>query len=172
MPRMTSQKRSLMGSIYRAYRAFIEPLRREILPLSTLEKVKSGQSCGITGRVQSIGFWPDHLTISGAGTKGGAADWIVNDIKIGGKSQFNQSGDIPGDMFEAKSISSFVRFEAVRAYADVQLVVTYIGTEAEGCAFIAAITGTEYDPGLLDILREALSQGLAVASRGFSSRPH
>jgi hypothetical protein len=162
-----------MGRIYRAYRAFFEPLSRRILPLSNGDqKVLPSQTCRITGRVHSEGFWPDRLTISDAGTQGGAADWIVNDIKIAGRSQFLQSGDIPGDMFATSAVDSFIRFEVAYVAMEVELIVTYIGMNAEGCRFVAAITGMEYDPGLLDIWREAASQALASASRGFSTRPH
>ena len=169
---MASQKRSLMGRIYRAYRSFFEPLHREILPLSSGVPVKPSQSIRITGRGQSDGFWPDQLNISNAGTLGGAADWIVNDIKIAGRSQFIQSGDIPGDMFATKAVNTFILFEVAKAGRDVEIIVTYIGKNEEGCPFFGAITGMEYDPGLLDIAREAFSQGLASAARGFSTRPH
>jgi hypothetical protein len=170
---MVNQKRSLMGRVYRAYRAFFEPLHRGILPMSNNGgSIMPSQSCCITGHVQSDGFWPDHLTISDAGTKGGAADWLVNDIKVAGRSQFLQSGDIPGCMFATNAVDSFIRFEVAKAGMAVELVVTYVGTNVEGCPFVAAITGMEYDPGLLDIVREALSQALSSASRGFSTRPH
>ncbi len=39
--------------------------------------------------------------IGQAGTDKGAADWIVNDVKVGNKSQFSQSGDVPGELFGA-----------------------------------------------------------------------
>ncbi len=168
----TSQKRPFMASVFRAYRAFLEPLHRYVLPLSSNKAIGSGQSCSITGLAHSDGFWPDHLTISNAGTKGGAADWVVNDIKVDGKSQFLQSGDIPGDLFASNAVNSFIRFGAARKGSAVELIATYIGTNEEGCPLFASITGLEYDPGLLDILREALSQALGSASRGFSTRPH
>lgn len=75
-------------------------------------------------------------------------------------------------MFATNAISSFVRFNAVGGGMDVDLIVTYIGKNAEGCPFFGAITGMEYDPGLFEIVREAISQALASASRGFSTRPH
>jgi hypothetical protein len=169
---MPSQKRSLTGRIFRAYEAFCEPLRQEILPLSaSTVKVLPTESCFIRGRAHRRGFWPERLTISDAGTTGGAGDWVVNDIKIAGESQFLQSGDIPGDMFAHAAVQDFVRFGAVKASEEVELVVTYIGLNAEGCPFIASLTGTEYDPGPLAIVREALSRALMSASRGFSVRP-
>jgi hypothetical protein len=169
---MTSQKRSLMGRIYRAYRAFFEPLHRGILPLSTGVSVLPKQSLSVKGRVQSDGFWPDHLTISNAGTEHGAADWVVNDIRIAGRSQFLQAGDLPGDMFATNAVDSFMRFEVAKASMEVEIIVTYMGTNEKGCPFFASITGMEYDPGLLDIVREAISQALGSASRGLSTRPH
>jgi hypothetical protein len=153
---MPSPKRSFLGRVYRAYKAFFEPLYRGILPLSNNGMiVKPHQSCLITGRVQTDGFWPDRLTISSAGTKGGAADWIVNDIRIAGRSQFIQSGDIPGDVFATEAVNSLLKFEVAKAAMDVEIIVTYIGENEKGCAFYASIAGTEYDPGLLDIVRDA-----------------
>lgn len=168
---MTSQKRSLMGRISLACRAFFEPLHRGVLPLSNSAEIMPGQSCHITGRVQAVGFWPDHLTISNGGTDGGAADWVVHDIKIAGRSQFLQSGDLPGDMFATQAVNSFLGFQVAPAATDVDIIVTYVGKNEKGCPFYASLTGMEYDPGLLDILREAISQALSSASKGFSTRP-
>lgn len=168
---MTNKKRSLTARIYRAYSAFLEPLHRVTLPLShSLGKVKPAQTCSITARAHSVGVWPDRLTISNAGTSGGASDWIVNDIKIENVSQFIQSGDIPGDMFETNAVSSFVNFKGVKAGMTVEIIVTYIGLNEEGCPFIAAITGMEYDPGLLEILRESIAAALTSAARGVGTR--
>lgn len=155
---MNSQKRSFLGRIYRAYKAFFEPLHHGVMPMgSGGQCVKMNQSCKVTGRVQNQdGFVPEHLTISSAGTPGGAADWIVNDIRINGRSQFFQSGDIPGDMFATDAVHSILRFEVARAAADVEIIVTYIGMNEKGCPFYASISGTEYDPGILEIAREAI----------------
>ena len=169
---MISNKRSLMGRIYRAYRAFFEPLHRGVLPLSSSEVVLPTRTISVKGRVQSDGFWPDHLTISSAGTAGGAADWIVNDIKIAGRSQLLQSGDLPGDMFATNAVDSFLRFDVAKAATDVEIIVMYIGTNEKGCPFFASITGMEWDPGLLDVVREAISHAFSSASRGLSTRPH
>jgi hypothetical protein len=161
-----------MGRICRAYRAFFQPLQRQILPLSGNEPLMPNQSCSISARAWPDGLRLDHLTISDTGTAGGAADWVVNDIRINNRSQFRMSGDIPGDVFAHKAVDSFVNFDIAGVGAEVNIVVTYIGTNDKGCTFRAAITGMEYDPGLLDIARDAISQALASASRGFSTRPH
>lgn len=169
---MSNQKRSLMGRICRAYRAFFQPLQRRIVPLSSNKLIMPAEMCSITARVQPDGLLLDHLTISNAGTDGGASDWIVHDIKINTRSQFVMSGDIPGDMFATNAINSFVNFDAAGSGDEVRILVTYIGTNERGCALFASITGMEYDPGLFDIARNAMSSAFASASRGFSTRPH
>jgi len=115
---------------------------REILPMSTGVAILPTQSAQITARPQRIAFRPERVFISAAGTDGGAADWIVNDIKIGNRSQFSQSGDVPGDMFATNAIDGFVSFETAQTAMDVVMVVTYIGTNESGVAFYGSIIGT------------------------------
>jgi len=169
---MSNQKRSLMGRICRAYRAFFQPLRRHIIPLNSNKALMPSETFSITARVQPDSLLLDRLTISDAGTSGGASDWIVNDIKINTRSQFAKCGDVPGDMFTSKVIDRFVHFDVAGFGEEISILVTYIGTSTMGCPFFAAITGMEYDPGLRDIARDAISQALASAARGFSTRPH
>src|SRR3982750_1356506 len=158
---MLNQKRALTGRIYRACRSFFEPLRQEILPLSSDSLVAPTQQIHITGRVQPHSFWPKRLTISNGSTPGGAADWIINDLKIAGRSQFKQSGDVPGDLFASEVVNGFLLFDLAKTGTEIEISATYIGTNEKGCAFYSSITGLEYDPGLLGIVREALSQALA-----------
>jgi hypothetical protein len=66
----------------------------------------------------------------------------VNDIKIGNRSQFVQSGDVPGDLFATNAIDTFVRFESAQTAMDVVVVVTYIGLNESGCPFFGAMVGT------------------------------
>jgi hypothetical protein len=115
---------------------------RDILPMSTGVPIQPTQSAQITGRPQTLCFKIGRFMISNAGTAGGAADWIVNDIKIGNRSQFVQSGDVPGDLFAANAIDTFVRFETAQTAMDVVVVVTYIGLNESGCPFFGAMVGT------------------------------
>jgi len=115
---------------------------RDILPMSTGVPILPTQSAQITGRPQTLVFKIGRFVISNGGTAGGAADWIVNDIKIGNRSQFVQSGDVPGDMFATNAIDTFVRFEAAQTAMDVVVVVTYIGLNESGCPFFGAMVGT------------------------------
>jgi len=115
---------------------------RDILPMSTGVPILPTQSAQITGRPQTLVFKIGRFVISNAGTAGGAADWIVNDIKIGNRSQFVQSGDVPGDLFATNAIDTFVRFEAAQTAMDVVVVVTYIGLNESGTPFFGAMVGT------------------------------
>jgi len=115
---------------------------RDILPMSTGVPILPTQSAQITGRPQTLVFKIGRFVISNAGTAGGAADWIVNDIKIGNVSQFVQSGDVPGDLFATNAIDTFVRFSPAQTAMDVVVVVTYIGLNESGCPFFGAMVGT------------------------------
>ena len=115
---------------------------RDILPMSTGVPILPTQSAQITGRPQTLVFKIGRFVISNAGTAGGSADWIVNDIKIGNVSQFVQSGDVPGDMFATNAIDTFVRFASAQTAMDVVVVVTYIGLNESGCPFFGAMVGT------------------------------
>jgi hypothetical protein len=84
-------------------------------------------------------FHPSRFMLSNAGTQGGAADWIICDIKFDGKSQFLQSGDIPGDLFATNAVDTFVRWQMCREQAEV--IVKYIGTNEMGCPFFGALVG-------------------------------
>ena len=115
---------------------------RDILPMSTGVPILPTQSAQITGRPQTLVFKIGRFVFSNAGTAGGAADWIVNDIKICNRSQFVQSGDVPGDLFATNAIDTFVRFEAAQTAMDVVVVVTYIGLNESGAPFFGAMVGT------------------------------
>lgn len=121
---------------------------RVVLPMSTGMKVPFGESALITARPQSQGIRPDRLFISGVGTPGGAGDWVVNDIRIAGKSQFLQSGDVPGDMFATDATDSLLAFDSADRGLDVVIIVSYVGSNKDGCEFYASIVGEAIGPEL------------------------
>ena len=132
-----------------AMRAVLEQSRKKhrvILPLSTGIPILPTQSAQITGRSQRDAFRPERIFISNACTEGGAADWIVNEIRIAGQSQLAQSGDLPGDMFAPNAVSTLATFDEVDPQDDVQIVVTYIGLNKTGAPFFASIVGTRCKP--------------------------
>jgi hypothetical protein len=113
---------------------------RVILPMSSGVAIKPNTSAQIKARPQIHSFRPEKIIIGGT-----PGDWIVNDIKIHGVSQFVQSGDVPGEMFAATTFESFVRLDVVEVARDIEILVTYIGTPAEGAPFICGILGTAVD---------------------------
>jgi hypothetical protein len=134
---------------------------REVLPLSTTERIKPGQSAEITARPQRVAFHPERVFVSDSCSsdyKGpwwkrlwpwykapqlkGASDWVIHDIKIGNRSQFAQAGSIPADMFRSNAIDSFVTFETAQTAMDIKIVVEYIGANTKGEIFYASMIGT------------------------------
>ena len=98
----------------------------------------------ITSRPQRQAFRPERVFISPpiGGTAGPAA-WFVNDITIGNQSQLVQSGGLPGDMFGAQSIDSFVTFITAQTAMDVTMSVTLIESGIETApSFYGGIIGT------------------------------
>src|SRR5262245_34728730 len=75
-----------------------EPAREALtnriyLPLSSGVNLLPGTKAVITSRPQDP-FRPERIVIGG-----NPESWIVNDIKVGNRSQFSQSGDVPGAVF-------------------------------------------------------------------------
>jgi hypothetical protein len=91
-----------------------------------------------------VAFRPERVFVSAAdiGGNGTAANWIINDITIGNRSQFAQSGALPGDMFASQAIDSFVTFETAQTAMDVVMIVTYQGATEGGTPFYGSIIGT------------------------------
>jgi hypothetical protein len=88
-----------------------------------------------------------------------AADWIINDIQIGHRSQFTQAGALPGDMFSTNTIDAFVSFETVQTAMD--LVLTATNMAAEAAVFHGAFIGRDVASGGREVLPMS-SSGLKV----------
>jgi hypothetical protein len=115
------------------------PQRPTILPIATKNKLLPTITTTVTAVLDQC-LEISMLEIEDTGTNGGAADWIVNDIRINGTSQFLQSGDVPGDMFSHRAIDTFVKFYPPGTR--IELIVTYIGLNESGCCFAARLLGT------------------------------
>jgi hypothetical protein len=117
---------------------------RQVLPMNTgTTPVPIGLTAQITSRPQRVAFRPKRVFVSAAdvGGSGSAANWIVNDITIGNRSQFAQSGALPGDMFATTAIDSYVTFETAQTAMDVVMIVTYQGATEGGTPFYGSIIG-------------------------------
>ena len=110
---------------------------RVVLPMSSGVNILPNTSAQITSRSQTVAFRPERLIIGGD-----AGNWIVNDIKVGNRSQFAQSGDVPGEMFAATTIDSFVSFETVQTAMDFVVLVTFVGASESGAPFVCGVLGT------------------------------
>lgn len=114
---------------------------RHTLPLNSGGKKSSPGTClHMKVRGSRAALAPQRLFISEAGG-GVARDWLVNDVSIDGRSQFAAAGALPGDMFGSTAIDSFVSWETVPRFAEVTVVVSYVGANPEGAAFWGSLTG-------------------------------
>jgi hypothetical protein len=110
---------------------------RILLPMSSGVNILPNTSAQITSRPQNVAFRPERIIIGGT-----PGDWIVNDIKVGNRSQFSQSGDVPGETFASTAIDSFVSFETVQTAMDFVMLVTFTGVSEAGSPFVCSVLGT------------------------------
>jgi hypothetical protein len=110
---------------------------RITLPMSSGVAILPNTSAQITSRPQNVAFRPERIIIGGR-----PGDWIVNDIKVGNRSQFSQSGDVPGEMFAATTIDAYVSMETVQTAMDFVMLVTFIGDTEGGSQFVCGVLGT------------------------------
>jgi hypothetical protein len=97
------------------------PQRPTIVPIVSDAPLPISTKVTIGARIENAPFQIDRLEIEDAW------DWIVNDLRINGRTQFVQSGDIPGDMFATNAITSFVSLEDCKVGGEIEIDVTYIG---------------------------------------------
>ncbi len=122
------------------------PVDRIVLPMSSGVRVKPGESVQITSRPQNMAFRPERIVIGGEPNH-----WLVNEIKIGRRSQLADGGDLPGAAFAADAQDAHVRLDVVLTSMNFTMVVTYIGPDPEGALFVCSATGVtgipEYEGG-------------------------
>jgi hypothetical protein len=109
---------------------------RALLPMSSGVNILPNTSAQITSRLQNFAFRPERILIGGT-----PGDWIVNDIKVGNRSQFSQSGDIPGETFASTATDPFVSFATVSDGQPFAMTVTYVGGNPDGAPFVCAVLG-------------------------------
>jgi hypothetical protein len=91
-------------------------------------------------------FRPERLFLSAAGTEGGAADWVVNDVVLDGRSQIAPHRDLPGAIFGTEMLGTLRAFDRISGEAPIQVTVTYVGSNPLGVPFYASLVGiTTYD---------------------------
>jgi hypothetical protein len=118
---------------------------RSVLPISSAKRLLTGEKGTFKGELKRSPFFrPERIFVSGTFTAAGAADWIINDVRVDGKTQYINSGDLPGDMFASNAIDSFVSFQTCEK--EIEIDVTYMGTNPEGCVFYSSIVGAAQLP--------------------------
>lgn len=138
-----------------------------VVPIAARNPLQPTNRMTIRVSAPSTAFRVERFIIEDGNTEGGSADWIVNDLRIANRSQFAQSGDIPGDLFATNAIDTFVKFDAWPVDATIEIDVTYIGLCENGALFRARLEGTvvrDYDvaPPDLSVLVETSGQGAVV----------
>jgi hypothetical protein len=114
------------------YRPYERPMQ---LPIISKEKFMGADMRIISARLHTA-FRMERLEIDQA------TDWVVCDLKMNGRSQFAQSGDVPGDVFGTDAIDNFVSFETCLAGNAIDIIVMYIGKSPEGAIFSARYEGS------------------------------
>ena len=100
----------------------LDPVKpRMLLPMSTSVEILPSQSAQITARPQVGPFRLLRLLVS----KSCAGSFDINDIRVGTRSQFAQSGEVPADAFEVDAPTLDVVMDGER-----QVLVTVTETEA------------------------------------------
>ena len=120
------------------------PQRPTVVTIATRELLPMTKTT-ISARVQNAPFQIDLLAIEDGSTAGGAADWIIHDLRVDDRTQFVQPGDLPGDMFSVSAIDSFVKIEPCPTGRAIELDVTYIGLNPSE-PFVARLEGTVTRP--------------------------
>lgn len=122
---------------------------RIVLPIASRHRIAPNTPTPVAARVTE-GLDIEKIYISMAGTKGGAADWVVHDLLVDGRSQFRHK-DLPGFLFSVGSLGgvprssstiSFDGLDVVGQGQEVALVVSYVGPNPEGGNFIGSVVGS------------------------------
>jgi hypothetical protein len=108
---------------------------RILLPMSSSGNITGAAT--ITARPQNVAYRPERVVIGGT-----PGNWIVNDIKVGNRSQLSQAGELPGEAFANTAVDTFISFETVQTAMDFVVQVTYAGAVSGGETFRAAVFGT------------------------------
>ncbi len=108
---------------------------RIILPMTSSGNITA--SAAVTARPQNVAYRPERINVGGTPT-----NWLIDDIKVGNRSQFAQAGSMPAEAFAATSFDAYVSMETVQTAMDFVIQVTFVGTASAGEQFRAVVLGT------------------------------
>lgn len=111
---------------------------RIILPMTSSGNITA--SAAVTARPQSQAYRPEKIIVGGTPT-----DWLIDDIKVGNRSQFSQAGSMPAEAFASNALGNEVLFETVQTAMDFVIQVTFLGASSVGAQFRSVVFGTAVD---------------------------
>jgi len=116
----------------------LDPVKpRMLLPMSTAQVIAPSEIAQITARPQVGPFRLLRLLVS----KSCAGSFDINEIRVGTRSQFARSGEVPADVFEVDAPELDVVMDGER-----QVMVTVTETEARfGIALTLPVVDTAMD---------------------------
>lgn len=71
--------------------------------------------------------------------------FVIEDIRIGGASQFTGGSAIPADAFVPDAVDMAMSLDAAAAGAEIRFRVRYVGSDSCGARFTAAMVGRSVD---------------------------
>ncbi len=101
-------------------------------------EVRANETVKLPLRIAAPSLFVDRLTIAYA------KNWVVNDIRVRGKSIFVQSGDMPGEMFSTEDTSNTTLGPLAKKDI-VEVVATYVGL-APSARLAVELSGTATSP--------------------------
>lgn len=133
--RLTSAVLAALGFRSESATRFAPPVGdRAVLPMSSIDNVLPGSIQPIEARPQNDDFQPMRILIAGD-----PSHWVINDVRSGCRSQFAQSGDVPGEAFAAVDVD--LGFDVVPRDQPLTIFATYVGPLKEGAPFVCAVIG-------------------------------
>lgn len=113
--------------------------RKIVLPMASTGTVAAAATSSITARPQTVAFKPTRVVVPASI----APDFTINDIKVGVKSQFAQSGALPAEMFTQNAFDVDMDMDTVQTSQDFVLDVANISGGAR--QFRAGVRGVSAD---------------------------
>lgn len=101
-------------------------------------------------------FRPDRLVVASAV----AAQFVIEDIRIGSLSQFVGPGGISASMFDADAVDAAIALDATPAGTEIRFRVRYVGSDPRGARFQGALIGRVIDSSARQML--PIDSGIAI----------
>lgn len=95
----------------------------QILPMSSTGVIAPAGSASITARPQTFAFQPHRVVIP----QSLSTDFTIQDIKVGNRSQFVQTGAISAETFAQNAVGTAIKFDTVQTSQDFVIQVTNVG---------------------------------------------